>query len=134
MRCLIVEDCDFVREMMELFLIDYADTDSTSNGEEAVALFSRALADGRPYQLVCLDILMPGMNGQETLKKMRQVESAVGNAAQKTVIIMTTAIDSREEMEEALWQGECTDYLAKPIILAELVALMRTYNLICSGS
>ncbi len=130
MRCLIVEDCDFVREMMELFLTDYADTDSTSNGEEAVALFSRALADGRPYQLVCLDILMPGMNGQEALKKMRQAEATEGDAAQKAVIIMTTAINSREEMEEALWQGECTDYLVKPIIFAELVALMRKYNLI----
>lgn len=131
MRCLIVEDVDFEREMMEFFLADYADTESARNGEEAVALFCRALTEGRPYELVCLDILMPAMNGQEALKKMRQAEAEAGGAAgRKAVIIMTTAMNSREDMEEALWQGDCTDYLVKPIILADLVALMRKYHLI----
>lgn len=131
MRCLIVEDVDFEREMMEFFLADHAETDSAKNGEEAVELFTRALTEGRPYQLVCLDILMPAMNGQVALKKMRQAEAAAGAAAaHKSVIIMTTAMNSREDMEEALWQGDCTDYLVKPIILADLVALMRKYKLV----
>lgn len=130
MRCLIVEDVDFEREMMEFFLADHAEIDSACNGEEAVELFTRALAEGRPYQMVCLDILMPAMNGQAALKKMRQAEAAAGAGAHKAVIIMTTAMNSREDMEEALWQGECTDYLVKPIILADLVALMRKYKLI----
>lgn len=129
MRCLIVEDQNFEREMMDFFLTDYADTDSAVNGEEAVELFLRALAEERPYQLVCLDILMPKMDGQEALKRMRQAE-AEGGGGTKAVIIMTTAMNSREDMEEALWQGDCTDYLVKPIILADLVALMRKYNLI----
>jgi len=134
MRCLIVEDVDFEREMMEFFLADYAETDSAADGVEAVELFSSALEEGRPYQLVCLDILMPHMNGQEALKAMRQAEATGGNPSRKAVIIMTTAMNSREDMEEALWQGDCTDYLVKPIILADLVALMRKYNLIPSGS
>ncbi|OGU13066.1 MAG: hypothetical protein A2076_07240 [Geobacteraceae bacterium GWC2_53_11] len=129
MRCLIVEDVDFEREMMEFFLADYAVTETACNGEDAVELFTRAVAEGRPYQLVCLDILMPKMSGQAALKKMRQAEAA-GDPAHKAVIIMTTAMNSREDMEEALWQGDCTDYLVKPIILADLVALMRKYKLI----
>jgi two-component system chemotaxis response regulator CheY len=130
MRCLIVEDVDFEREMMEFFLADYADIDTARNGEEGVDLFVRALSEEKPYQLVCLDILMPAMNGQAALKKMRQAEAEAGGAAGKAVIIMTTAMNSREDMEEALWQGDCTDYLVKPIILADLVALMRKYKLI----
>ena len=130
MRCLIVEDVEFEREMMEFFLEEYAETDSACNGEEAVELFSRALTEGRPYQLVCLDILMPKMNGQEALKRIRRIEAAGDGAGQKAVIIMTTAMNSREDIEEALWEGDCTDYLVKPIILDDLVALMRRYNLI----
>ncbi len=129
MRCLIVEDCDFVREMMELFLTEYADTDCACDGLEAVEMFSKALAEERPYQMVCLDILMPRMNGQEALKMMRQAETEK-KVAQKAIIIMTTAMNSREDMEEAIWEGDCTDYLVKPVILADLVALMQKHNLI----
>ncbi len=130
MRCLIVEDVEFEREMMGIFLSDYADSDSADNGEVAVEMFSRALAEGRPYQLVCLDIQMPKMNGQEALKRMRQAEADRGVSTHKAVIIMTTAMNAREDMEEAIWRGDCTDYLVKPIILADLVALMRRYTLI----
>lgn len=130
MRCLIVEDVEFEREMMGIFLSDYADSDSADNGEVAVEMFSRALAEGRPYQLVCLDIQMPKMNGQEALKRMRQAEVDRGVSTHKAVIIMTTAMNAREDMEEAIWRGDCTDYLVKPIILADLVALMRRYTLI----
>ncbi|MDD5284305.1 MAG: response regulator [Desulfuromonadaceae bacterium] len=130
MRCLVVDDSGFEREMMGFFLADYAETDSACDGKEAVDMFSRALAEGRPYQLVCLDILMPNMNGQEALKKMRETEAAAGNIEQKAIIIMTTAMNSREDMEEAIWGGDCNDYLVKPVILADLVALMHKYKLI----
>ena len=130
MRCLIAEDVEFAREMMEFFLADYAETDSVDNGEKAVELFAKAMAEGRPYQMVCLDILMPKMDGQEALKKIRQIEAASGPTPHKAVIIMTTAMNSQHDMEEALWQGDCTDYLVKPVILADMVALMKKYRLI----
>ena len=130
MKCLIVEDEEFEREMMELFLADYAEVDTARDGVEAVELFSRAMANGAPYRLVCLDIMMPRMDGQQALKQMRKMEKEAGIIKEKAVIIMTTAMNAREDIEEALWQGDCTDYLVKPIILADLLAVIRKYNLI----
>ncbi len=132
MRCLIVEDDDFGREMLKCLLSDYSENiDTAKNGVEAVQLFELALRDNRPYQLICLDIMMPVMDGQEALKRIRHLEkTAAAPRSQGAVIIMTTALDSLQEIEEAIWDGECNDYLVKPIAQADLLALMHKYKLI----
>lgn len=132
MRCLIVEDEDFGREMLKCLLSEYSEgIDTARNGAEAMQLFEMALRDNQPYQLICLDIMMPVMDGQEALKKMRHLEkeAAIPND-QAAIIIMTTALDSLQEIEKAIWEGECNDYLVKPIAQADLVALMHKYKLI----
>jgi two-component system chemotaxis response regulator CheY len=132
MRCLIVEDEDFGREMLKCLLSEYSDSVATAkNGVEAVQQFELALRAQQPYRLVCLDIMMPLMDGQEALKRIRNLEKDAGIPRdQASVIIMTTALDSLQEIEEAIWQGECNDYLVKPISQADLVALMNKYKLI----
>lgn len=131
MRCLVVEDEDFGREMIKCLLTDYADSiDTANNGAEAVQQFEQALSEGRPFHLVCLDILMPVMDGQEALKRMRQLEKGSTPPATKpAVIIMTTALDSLQEIQEAIWQGDCDDYLVKPISQDDLVALLHKFRL-----
>jgi len=132
MRCLVVEDDDFGREMLASILSDYADTiDTAKDGAEAVQQFVQALHDGCPYQLICLDIMMPVMDGQEALKRMRHLEKEAGiSGSQAAVIIMTTALDSLEDIQNAIWQGECNDYMVKPISQADLLALLNKYKLI----
>lgn len=132
MRSLIVEDENFGREMIKHLMTEFTnDVDTATNGAEAVQMFTRALNDGRPYRLICLDIVMPVMDGQEALKRMRQYERESGTPdSQAAVIIMTTALDSLQEIKEAIWQGECNDYLVKPISQTDLLALMQKYELI----
>lgn len=129
MKSLIVEDEKFEREGMKFFLGDYTDADTAANGRAAVEMFTRALEAGFPYQLVLLDILMPVMNGLDALKQMRKLEQETG-AAQKAVIIMVTASNSQKDMEEAIWQGDSNDYLVKPVIRADLVAMLRRHGLV----
>jgi two-component system, chemotaxis family, chemotaxis protein CheY len=63
MRCLIVED-DFVgRKLMQKYLSDYGECDVAVDGEEAVEAFRQAVENETPYDLICLDIMMPNMNG-----------------------------------------------------------------------
>ena len=134
MRCLIVEDNDFAREGLKYFLADHAEIETAVNGEEAVERFRRALAGEAPYHLVLLDIIMPEMDGQQALKLIRQAEKDNGvTQERKAVIIMTTALNSPENMEEALWDGDCTDYLVKPIVRADLMAMLRRYHLLADG-
>jgi two-component system chemotaxis response regulator CheY len=74
---------------------------------------------------------MPVMNGQQALKEMRRLERDAGiPGGRAAVIIMTTALSSVQEIEEAIWEGDCNDYLVKPIAQADLLALLNKYNLI----
>jgi len=130
MRCLIVEDNDFTREGLRYFLAEHAEIELATNGREAVALFQNALGEEKPFDLVLLDIIMPEMDGQQALKLIRLAEQHDPNPARKkAVIIMTTALNGPENMEEALWEGDCTDYLVKPIVRADLMAMLRRYGL-----
>jgi two-component system chemotaxis response regulator CheY len=129
---LVVDDDSFGRELLKCFLTEYADlVDTAQDGAEALRLFNQSLQDGRPYQFICLDILMPVMNGQEALKQMRDLERDVGvDKNQEAIIIMTTALSSLEEIQKAIWQGDCNNYLVKPISQGDLLALLNKYNLI----
>jgi len=131
MKCLIVEDNEFMREGLRLFLAGHAEIEMAVNGREGVELFSRALSGGGGYDLVLLDVVMPEMDGQQALRMMRQVEKESGvGRERKAVIIMTTALNSAEQMEQALWDGDCTDYLVKPVVRADLLAMLRRYQLL----
>lgn len=131
MKCLIVDDDFFGRELLTCILTDYADViDVAKDGAEAVTQFTDALQGGAPYDLVCLDILMPVMNGQQALKEMRRLEKEASSANARAVIIMTTAVSSVQEIEEAIWEGDCNDYLVKPISQADMLALLNKYKLI----
>jgi len=130
-RCLIVEDNAMAREGLRYFLADHAEIELAENGREGVALFQQALCDHKPFDLVLLDIIMPEMDGQEALKLIRLAEQHdLTPDRKKAVIIMTTALNSPENMEEALWEGDCTDYLVKPIVRADLLAMLRRHGLI----
>ena len=129
MRCLIVEDEDMSREGLKYFLAEHAEIETAVNGREGVERFRAALAADAPFDLVLLDIIMPEMDGQQALKLIRQAELEQG-AEKKAVIIMTTALNSPENMQQALWDGDCSDYLVKPLVRADLLAMLRRYSLI----
>lgn len=131
MKCLIIEDNEFLREGLVLFLTGHAEIEVACNGREGVELFCQALESDKGFDLVLLDILMPEMDGQQALKLMRKAEKESSKPAdKKSVIIMTTALNSPANMEEALWDGDCTDYLVKPIVRADLLAMLKRYGLL----
>ena len=131
MKCLIVEDSEFAREGLKFFLADHAEIETAVNGLEGVARFSRALTAGEGFDLVLLDIVMPEMDGHQALRLMRQAEKDHGgDPAKKAVIIMTTALNSPKNMEEAIWDGDCTDSRVKPIVRADLMGMLRRYGLL----
>ena len=129
MRCLIVEDEDMSREGLKYFLAEHARITTAVNGREGVDRFREALEAHDPFDLVLLDIIMPEMDGQQALKLIRQAELERG-VEHKAVIIMTTALNSPENMQQALWDGDCSDYLVKPLVRADLLAMLRRYSLI----
>jgi two-component system copper resistance phosphate regulon response regulator CusR len=77
----------------------------------------RLLFDNQHYDLIILDINLPGMNGQELLKHIRGVN-------QQVPVIMLTALSATEDKIEGFNSG-ADDYIVKPFDFAELVARIR---------
>ncbi len=130
MKCLIIEDNEFLREGLMLFLKDVAEIEVADNGRQGVDLFTAALKEGCPFDLVLLDIIMPEMDGQQALRLMRQAEKDAQRQKQKSVIIMTSSLNSPENVQEAMWDGDCTDYLVKPVGRADLMGMLKRHGLL----
>lgn len=130
MKTLIVEDDFTSRVLMQEYLRPYGESHIAVHGKEAVDAYRMALFDGNPYDLICLDILMPEMDGQETLRIIRKLEENRGIYSSDGVkIIMTTALDDMENIFSA-YKGLCDGYLVKPICRDKLVNTLELCGLI----
>jgi two-component system chemotaxis response regulator CheY len=128
MRTLVVEDDFISRKIMKEILSGYGGCDVVIDGNEAVQTFRMAVEEGRYYDLVCLDVMMPNMDGHEALKHIRALENEWGlTGTRETRVIMTTALDDPHNVFEAYYKGGATSYLTKPIsrnkLLKEIQAL-----------
>jgi len=129
-RVLLVED-DFVsRLMLQTFLSRYGECHIAVNGKEAVEAFRAALERGQKYDLVCMDIMMPEMDGREAVRQVRALEEAHGILSSSGAkIVMTTAVEDIKEVIQC-FQQLCDAYLMKPIDLGQLLSLMKCYQLV----
>jgi two-component system, chemotaxis family, chemotaxis protein CheY len=101
MRTLIVEDGFTSRLLFQAFLAKYGECHIAVNGKEAVAAFRASQESGKEYDLICMDIMMPEMDGQTAVKEIRALEAAGQSKAtngarivlsNRPRIIMTTAL------------------------------------------
>lgn len=108
-----------------MLLAKYGECSFATNGVEAVEAFAGAIEAGKPFDLVCLDIMMPEMDGLEALKQMREVEKAHGiDEAGRVKVIMTTTASQQAKTMKAFHYG-CSGYLLKPISKDALVTEMN---------
>ncbi len=90
------------------------DVFTASDGIQALKLLSQ-----NKFDIILLDVMMPNMNGWDTLKEIRK------NVETKDVpVIMITAVDEEEKMVKGLRYG-ADDYIIKPFILQNLLARME---------
>jgi putative two-component system response regulator len=116
-RILAVDDDDDIRDFISVVLGKENDVTLAKSGEDAI----RLLDDGNLYDLVLLDVVMPGMNGYDVLRILRRHPNAKG-----IPIIFLTASSSQKDEEKGLSLG-AVDYIAKPISLPILTARVRTH-------
>lgn len=129
MKTLIVEDDSTSRLLLQGYLKVYGAINVAENGKEAVEAVRLALEANEPYDLICLDIMMPDMNGQEALKEIRLMEEKKGIAAPDHVkIVMTTSLADRTNVIQAS-QYHCDCYLLKPLSKAKLLQELRNLRL-----
>jgi DNA-binding response OmpR family regulator len=113
MRILIVEDDPAIARFLERGLAAHGHRSvNVDNGQDGVMM-----ATDESVDFVLLDIMLPGMNGQEVLKRIRARRPGLP-------ILMLTARDELRDKVSALDSG-ADDYLTKPFDLDELLARMR---------
>jgi two-component system chemotaxis response regulator CheY len=116
MRFLIVEDDFGSRRLLQSYLSPYGRCDIVVDGDEAVEAFRLAWDENDPYDAVLLDIMMPRTDGQEALKRIREIEERIGVKEKDQVkVVMTTALEDPRNVVEAYYHGAATSYLVKPI-------------------
>ena len=131
MKALVVEDDFANRKILQKILSPYGEVDIAVNGVEAIEAFSKALEEGTPYELICMDIMMPEMDGQAALKRIRAIEREKDIPhLQEAKVIMTTALDDPKNVVEAYYKGGATSYVPKPIDKQMLLHLLKNLNLI----
>jgi two-component system chemotaxis response regulator CheY len=129
-KTLVVEDELTSRILLQNILSRYGKCHVAVNGEEAVEAFRMARVDAEPYDLICMDIRMPGMDGVEAVRQIRAMETKDGVlSSHGTKIIMQTAIHDMKDIVQS-YQALCDAYLLKPVSAASLIGELRTMNLI----
>lgn len=120
MRILICEDDFASRKLLYKFLSRYGKCDMAVNGIEAIEAFNMAWDEKEPYEFICLDIMMPKIDGIKVLKSMREFENKKGVAADKRAkVIMMTALSDTSSITEAYKYG-CESYVSKPVDISKL--------------
>lgn len=130
MKTLIVEDDFTSRLLLQELLKSYGPSHIAVNGKEAVEAVRVAMDANEAYDLICLDIMMPEMDGQEALRKIREQEEARGIlSSHGAKIVMTTALGDLKNVKAA-YMSLCDAYLTKPIQKAKLIEELRKLGLI----
>jgi len=130
MKILIVEDDLTSRMFLQKFLSRYGICDVVVDGIEALDAFMLAISEDAPYDLICLDIMMPKVDGVRALKAIRDVETQKGITKEnRTKVIMTTALADTKFVQQAFDLG-CEAYAAKPIDTNKLTEVLKNLGLI----
>lgn len=127
-QILVCEDEDAIRDFIVINLKRSGyNTVDVSNGEDAIKLFNDSSEN---FDIILLDIMMPGMDGFEVCRQIRKIDENVG-------IIMLTAKTQEMDKVRGLMLG-ADDYIAKPFSPSELIArvdaIHRRVNMLSSSS
>lgn len=130
MRILVAEDDRISRTFLQKFMSQYGEVDVAVDGMEAVDLYMDSIKTQNPYDLLCLDIMMPKVDGLKVLKVIRQLEAQRKVSEEEHLrIIMMTALADVGYVDEAFRQG-CDAYASKPVDTEKVEEVMKNLGLI----
>ena len=128
-KILIVDDDPAIVSLLQNHLKDYGQCTTAANGESAVATFQRLLDQSACFDLVCLDIMMPGMDGTEVLRKIRDMEKSYQlSFRQRSKVVMITALDTPQDKLKA-FKDACDGYLTKPFDQRQVARAVETVGI-----
>lgn len=132
LNILIVEDEFISRAVLKEMLSPFGECSTAVDGAEAIEVLQASYEkSGGRYDLVCLDIVMPRVNGHEVLQEIRRIEKRKGLEGKDTTkVVVVSGLDDAQNRMEALVVGGCAGYLTKPVSKQRLEEQLRRLNLI----
>jgi two-component system chemotaxis response regulator CheY len=133
MRILIVEDDPVSSMYLAKCLEAVGEIQTAGDGEAGLEAVRAAFLGKSPFDLICLDIMMPLLDGQAVLKGIRALEVQHRVPSGKEAkIIMTTALGDQHNLVEAV--PMCDAYLTKPVNRADLMFYMKRFGFLDQSS
>ena len=130
MKILVVDDEQPNRDLLAFILNKFGECKLAVDGPSAINAYRQALDSGSPFDLVTLDVMMPDMNGHETLEQIRAVEEDAGIDSMDGVKIIMISANCDYETILRSFDGKCMAYIEKPIIEENLVRTMTGLGLL----
>jgi len=123
-KVLLVEDVEINREIV-LMLLEPAhlEIDCAVNGIQAVDMF---IEEPEKYELIFMDVHMPGMDGYEATRQIRAYEEKLSGAHKRVPIIAMTANVFKEDINNCINAG-MDDHLGKPLNIDNIMDKLRNY-------
>jgi osomolarity two-component system sensor histidine kinase NIK1 len=122
MKILLVEDNPLNQKIVSFYLRkENHEVTIASSGEEAINLFVSG-----EYKIILMDLMLPGMNGIETTRKIRKIEAEFPGT-EKSFIIALTANTLDNDREQCMQSG-MDEYMAKPFEMYKLRHIIENYN------
>jgi two-component system chemotaxis response regulator CheY len=132
MRTLVVDDSPTIRILLQHLLGSYGECDVAENGQEAIDAHGRGLIEGRPYDLICLDLGLPYFDGIAVLSKIRAVESQRQSRVKARIVVVTASREpGRTQKASELGADGC---LLKPVVPEQLLQYLQDFGLVGSAS
>lgn len=130
MRILIAEDDATSRKVILNLLSTYGECDATVDGIEVIEAFVMGLELGRSYDLICLDVMMPKIDGIKALTTIRELEDIRKvEEGKRAKIIITTALGETDYVMSGLKTG-LEAYVNKPIEMNNMEDAMKKLGLL----
>ena len=105
-------------------ILIYGDCDLVVDGLEAIDAYLLAMKEGLAYDLICLDVMMPKIDGIRVLKTIRDLERQHQvPEMEASKIIMTTVLGETEIVKSAFDYG-CNAYASKPIDMTKMTEVL----------
>lgn len=131
MKILIVEDDFTSRKILQKILSAYGECDIAINGREAVDAYKASWLKNTPYALICMDIMMPNVDGLQALSEIRGIEKDMDVKEKDRVkVIMTTALDDPKTVIRSYYELGATSYIVKPISKQNLLQELKKLGLL----
>ena len=130
MKTLVVDDDLTNRIILQKLLSPYGNVHTANDGVEAVDFVKLAIDKNENYDLICLDIMMPKMDGHEALEHIKNIEEEKKLTKEKrSFVIMTTALGDGKNIMDA-FKSQCDAYIVKPIEKEKLEEILKKHELI----